>query len=99
MLLLRAFFFPACVEEGWLLCIELTSAVTLSLSVNALVEGRTAIDWRDFGLLGLVGGGFIIHRPVIPAGLIPAFKPENVACWKIRPVHRIEFEVMLEDLV
>jgi hypothetical protein len=36
------------------LCIELTSAVIFSLSFGVLFDGIWAIDWRDFGLLGLV---------------------------------------------
>ena len=48
-----------------LLSIELMSAVTLSLSVGALVDGICAMDWRDFGLFGLVDGGPIATGQIL----------------------------------
>jgi hypothetical protein len=45
-----------------LLCIELTSAVKFSSPFGAMVDGICAIDWRDFGLLGLVVAGSIFYK-------------------------------------
>lgn len=56
-LLLRDRFFSTYRPDVSPLCMELTSAVTFSLSFGALVDGICAIDWRDLGLFGLVTDG------------------------------------------
>jgi hypothetical protein len=60
--LLRDFFFSTWGAEILLLCIELTSAVKFSSPFGAMVDGICAIDWRDFGLLGLVVAGSIFYK-------------------------------------
>jgi hypothetical protein len=57
------------------LCIELTSAVIFSLSFGALFDGIWAIDWRDFGLLGLAVCVSIPNEWRPPAASVSRFRP------------------------